>query len=142
LEKMLAQAGVERSRLPDNPTIDDAGYEGTFIGHFSVHERRLGLPAGTLKQFVRQEQMPSWIVWREVDRKMKRLSKAEGSSLADGWMVPFALYLDRVEADKRVCHCMREALESHPLVKAAYARVFRRKSFEDLTGQLEALAAA
>ena len=142
LEKLLAQAGVERSRLPPNPTIEDVGYEATFAGHFRVHERRLRLPVGTLKQFVRQEQVPSWIVWREVDRTMKRLRKAEGSSLADKWMVPFALYVDKFETDKRVCHCIREALPSHPLLKIVHARIFRRSSLEDLAGKLEALAGA
>jgi len=140
LEKLLAQSGVERSRLPPNPTIEDVGYEAHFIGTLRVHERRLNLPPGTLKKLVRQEQVPSWIIFRELDRTSKRVRKAEASSLADKWMAPFALYLDGFEADKRVVHCFREALLSHPLVPAAYQRIFRRRSLADLADKLEALA--
>jgi hypothetical protein len=139
--KMLSQFGVERSRLPPSPTIDDVGYETTFIGHLRVHERRLGLPPGTLKQFVSQDQVPSWIVWRETDRAMKRLRKAEASSLADKWMLPFALYIDAFEADKRVCNCVREAETSHPLLKRVQKNLFRRRSVEELDDKLTALAA-
>lgn len=39
LEKLLSHAGVERSRLPKNPTVEDGGYESTFVGQFCVHER-------------------------------------------------------------------------------------------------------
>lgn len=88
---------------------------------------------------MRQEQVPSWIVWREVDRAMKRLQKAEASSLADKWMVPFALYVDGFEADKRVCHCIRDALPSHSLLKTVHDHVFRRRNLEDLGEKLEAL---
>lgn len=141
VDSLLAQAGIERARLPPNATIDDVGYEATFIGQLRVHERRLKLPTGTLKQFVRQEQVPSWMVWREVDRAMRRLQKAEGSSLADKWMVPFALYIAAFEADKRVCHCIRDAARSEPLIERIENAVFRRRGSEDLVVTLERLAA-
>jgi hypothetical protein len=128
--------------LPHNPTIEDVGYEAMFVGHFRTHERRLNLPPGTLKRFVRQEQVPSWVVYREVDRMMKRLQKAEGSSLGDKWVVGFALYLDGLEVDQRVYHCIRQASKSHPLMRTVESRVFRRKSLSDLAMILERIAHA
>ena len=136
-EMLLTQAGVERSRLPPNPTIDDVGFEGLFILYLKTHERRLGLPRGTLKQFVRQEQVPSWIVWREVARTIRRLQKAEASTLNDKMIMPFALYIDGVEVDKRIRHCIREAVSFDPLMKIVDSRVFRRKNLTDLANQLE-----
>lgn len=141
IERLLAHSGVERERLPAEATIHDVGYEATFIGHLRVHERRLRLPRGALKQFVRQDQVPSWIVWREVDRAMRRLQKAEGSSLADKWMVPFALYVDRFEVDKRVFHCVRDAARSNPLLRRVQDRLFRRRSMEELAQTLAGFAA-
>lgn len=141
-ERLLTQAGVERSRLPPNPTIDDVGFEGLFTSYFKTHERRLGVPPGTLKQFVRQEQIPSWIVWREVARTIRRLQKAEASTLNDKMIMPFALYIDGVEVDKRTRHCIREAVPSDPLMKIVDSRTFRRKNFTDLGNQLEKIAEA
>jgi len=141
-EALLAQAGVERSRLPPKPTIDDVGFEYTFVGHLQTHERRLKLPQGTLKQFVRKEQLPSWIVWREVSRAIRRLPKAEASSLNDKMIVPFALYLDGVEVDKRIRNCIREASSTHPLMKITDAHVFRSKPLKALADHLESIAAS
>jgi hypothetical protein len=69
-DNLLRSGGIERNRLPANPTYGDAIYEATFIPALGVHERRLNLPAGTLRQFVRQDRLPSWIVWRQTNQAM------------------------------------------------------------------------
>jgi hypothetical protein len=93
VDNLLGLYGVERSRLPARPTHADVGYEAIFVAQHRVFERRLGLPTGTLRQSLRQEQLPSWVVWREVDREVKRLLRAEGSSLTDKMLLPFATEL-------------------------------------------------
>jgi hypothetical protein len=140
LEKILAEAGVERTRLPPKPTIDDIGFESIFIGYLKTHERRLNLPFGSLKQFICQEQVPSWLVWKEVARAIRRLRKSEASSFNDKLMLPFALYLDGVEVDKRIRNCVREAAPSDPLMGIVNDRVFRRKTLEDLAATLKKIA--
>jgi hypothetical protein len=141
LDNMLAMCGVERSRLPQKPTIEDIGYEAHFIGTLKIHERRLKLPPGTLHQFVTQDNVPSWVAWREVDRAVKRLAKAEGSSLNDKMMLPFALYVDALEVDKRIMDCVRQSASRSALVQQIRPRIFRRKSLADLITKLESLAA-
>lgn len=140
LEKLLAEAGVERSRLPLNPTIDDISFETIFIGYLKTHERRLNLPFGTLKQFIRQEQVPSWLVWKGLTRAIRRLRKAEASSFNDKLMLPFALYLDGVEVDKRIRNCVREGAPSDPFMGIVNERVFHRKTLKDLAASLKKIA--
>lgn len=143
VENLLRLYGVERSKLPLKPTHADVGYEAIFVGQHRVFERRLGLPGGTLRQSLRQEYLPSWMVWREVDREIKRnLKRAEGSSLADKMLLPFALYVDALEVDKRILHCVRQAAERCDLVKTTEARVFRTSNLSDLAAKLESLAAS
>jgi hypothetical protein len=91
LENMLRSAGVDRSRLPDGATIEDVAYESTFVGSLRIHERRLSLPPGALLLIARQELLPSWVIWREVNRATKKLHKAEGSLLHDAMTAPFGL---------------------------------------------------
>jgi len=140
-ENLLRSGGIERERLPPNPTYGDAVYEATFVPSLGVHERRLNLPAGTLRQFVRQDRLPSWIVWRQTTQAMKTLKKAEGSSLNDAMIVPFALYIDAVEVDKRVFHCVQQRRSRHPLMDRVVARLFCSKGLRDLASKLETMAA-
>jgi len=140
-ENLLRSGGIEREQLPPNPTYGDAVYEATFAPSLGVHERRLNLPAGTLRQFVRQDRLPSWIVWRQTNQSMKTLKKAEGSSLNDAMIVPFALYIDAVEVDKRVFHCVQQRRLRHPLMGKAAARLFCSKGLRDLASKLETMAA-
>lgn len=140
LENMLRSAGVERGRLPSEATIEDVAYEVTFVGSLRVHERRLSLPAGCLFQIARQESVPSWIVWREVHRAIKRIPKAEGSSQHDAMTVPFGLYVDALETDKRALEAVRQASTKHPAVQAIASRIFRSGDLNDLAGRIEALA--
>jgi hypothetical protein len=142
LENLLAESGVDRARLPNRPTIEDVGYEFQFIGHLKIHERRLKLPPGTLKQIARQENVPSWLVWREVDRAVKRLQKAEGSSLFDKMIVPFGLYLDGLEVDKRTMDCVRQAFRTHPLFSRLQPRIFRKGNLSDVARKLESLVSS
>lgn len=142
LEKLLEQAGVERGRLSENPTIGEVGEEATFMEYLKTHERRLNLPAGTIKNFVRREFLPSWIVRILVDQKIKKMQRAEGSSLNDKFMIPFAMYLDAFEADKRICDCVRRASKEHPFMATVNQRIFRRGSMTELAGRLEALEKA
>jgi hypothetical protein len=139
-ENLLRSAGIERDRLPPNPTYGDAIYETTFVPALGVHERRLNLPPGRLRQFVRQDRVPSWIVWRQTNQAMKTLKKAEGSSLNDAMIVPFALYIDAVEVDKRVFHCVQHRRSRHPLMDTVIARLFCSKGLRDLASKLETMA--
>ncbi len=141
LDNILEMCGVERSRLPHKPTIADIGYEAHFVGTLKIHERRLKLRPGTLHQFVRQDNVPSWVVWREVDRAVKRLAKAEGSSLNDKMILPFALYVDALEVDKRIMDCVRQSAPRSALVQQIQPRIFRRKKLADLITKLESLVA-
>lgn len=139
-ENLLHISGVERDRLPAEPTYGDAVYEATFQPALGVHERRLNLPPGTLRQFVRQDCLPSWIVWRQTNQAMKVLKKAEGSSLNDEMIVPFGLYIDAVEVDKRVFHCVHQRRSRHPLMQTVAARLFCSKGLSGLAARLEKFA--
>lgn len=140
VENLLKLYGVERERLPPRPTHGDIGYEAIFVAQHRIFERRLRLPPGALRESLRQENVPSWMVWREVDREIKRLARAEGSSLMDKMILPFALYLDALEVDKRIHHCVRQAAKRSPLVKQIEHKVFKSGGIDTLAAQLEGIA--
>jgi hypothetical protein len=137
---MLARDGVRRDRLPKKATIADVGYEAIFVKVMRKHESRLGLPSGAVDS-IRQDRLPSWIVWKEMDRSMKRhLRKAEGSSLIDKCIGPFGLYTDALELDKRGLESIRQGGSRHSLLRQLGEHTFRRRSWGDLVKQLEKIA--
>lgn len=86
--------------------------------------------------------IPSWIVWREVDRAMKNFPKAAASNLNDKSIIPFALYVDGLECDKRVRDLVKQATKRHALLGVVAKKLLGRTSYASLMQQLEQIAAA
>ena len=121
--------------------MEDMGRESHFRKLLELHESWLALPPGSLYPVVTQDMVPSWIVWREVDRAMKNSSKAAASNLNDMSIISFALYVDALECDKRVREFVRQAAGRHPLIAVMEKRLVKWKNYADLTQQLERIAA-
>ncbi len=141
-ERMLRLNNIERSRLPKNARMEDVGYEGIFRKHLELHETYLSLPPGQLHNQIRQDMVPSWITWREVDRAMKHFPKAAASNLNDRSIVSFALYVDSLECDKRIKDSVEQAARRHPLLAQIEKKLLNRKNYADLVTQLARIASA
>lgn len=69
--------------------------------------------------------VPSWIVWRELDRVVRSYGKADDGNLTDLMLAPLALYLEKVQVDGRTFDCARRAKKANPLLSYLQARMFR-----------------
>jgi hypothetical protein len=139
-ERLLRLNNVDHDRLSANATMRDVGYESHFCKLLALHEEWLDLPLGTLGSAIRQEMVPSWVVWREVDRAMKSSAKANASNVNDLSMIGFALYVDALECDKRVREFVRQGVTRHPLLAVVEKRLVKWKNYADLRRQLERIA--
>jgi hypothetical protein len=85
--------------------------------------------------------VPSWIVWRELDRIIRSYGKADDGNLTDLMLAPLALYLEKVQVDGRVFDCTRRAKKSNPLLSDLQAGMFRTtgSDHEKLYRELEKL---
>ncbi len=112
-----------------NPTNDDVGYEGIFVKQQEVIAEQLLQNKEELIARVRKEVVPSWVVWQEVDRRIKKLPKAESGNVNDKHMVGFGPYVDVINVDKRIADALRQASRKHSLLKLIYDRVPKRRGF-------------
>jgi hypothetical protein len=119
----LHQAGVSRDRLPPSPTVEDVGYEVLFLQQMRVITAGFSVSQAQLAARLRKEQIPSWLVWEQVDRRMKQLPRAEIGNVNDKHIVGFGLYVDVLNADKRVAEFLRQAGGHHALIHQVYLRV-------------------
>jgi len=122
---LVEHYGIEPSRLGKNPTFEDVGYEVIFRNRTLFYDQRLGKQPGFIYKSIRQEMVPSWIVWRELDRVVRSYGKADDGNLTDLMLAPLALYLEKVQVDRRIFDCARRAKESNPLLSGLQTRMFR-----------------
>ena len=136
LEQLLENFGIRLDRLPRNPRNEDVGYEGIFVAQMEIHAEQLLRNKAELLETIRKEEIPSWVVWQEIDRRIKNLKKAEIGNLNDKHIPAFGLYVDVLNVDKRIAEILRQAANDHPLLRRVYATVPKKRGF---SGMLDSL---
>jgi len=140
IDFLLKRFDVEPGRIPKQATVADVGEEAVFIKQLSIHERRLNLPPGSIRRIVRKEMLPSWLVWRDVDHAVKRLPKAESGNVNDKLIVPFGLYVDGLQLDKRIRNCVSEQARKSKLMAIIRSRLVSGGDYQRLASELDVIA--
>jgi hypothetical protein len=136
LEQLLDNFGVRLDRLPPDPSNEDVGYEGIFVAQMEIHAEQLLRDKTELLERIRKEAIPSWMVWQEIDRRIKALKRAEIGNLNDKHISAFGLYVDVLNVDKRIAEILRQAAKNHALLRRVYAAVPQARGFSGLLERL------
>jgi hypothetical protein len=137
---VITSYGVDESRLPPNATEDDVAFECIFLQNLRLHARRLLLPFEDIASVAYQDKMPSWIVWREINRLTPRLENAEAGNVNDQNIAAFGPYLDSLQVDKRTKHLVDQCRSKHPLLESLFGRLFTNTNYVKLATILEGIA--
>jgi hypothetical protein len=140
IDALLKVYGVDRERLPKNPTVADVGDEAVFIKQLSINESQFRLPNGALQQVIRKEMLPSWVVWSGLSRALLKLPKAESGNLNDKSIVPFGLYVDSLQVDKRIRDAIRRVARSSKLFATLQSKLFEGTDYKRLCEEIDDLA--
>jgi len=129
--------GIRKERLPKNPTIGDAGMEAIFVANIGLHGQRMGIDPATLLQKVRKEQLPSWVIWEGLLRKMRTADETTGSNLHDRHLASFGPYVDVLHVDKRTKGFLKELAQGRDvphqeLFQQVFQKAPRRNGLEGL----------
>ena len=133
----LHRAGVFRDRLPPSPTVEDMEYEAAFVQQMHVITDGFSGSQVQSAARLRKEQIPSWVVWEQVDRRMKQLPRAEIGNVNDKHIVGFGLFVDVLNVDKRVAECLRQAAGHHAIIAQIYRRVLVGRGLSGLIERLK-----
>jgi hypothetical protein len=90
-----------------------------------------------LVRSVRKEQLPSWLIWQEIDRRMKQFPRAEIGNVNDRQILSFSPYIDVLNVDKRVAELLRQAATSHEILNRVYQRIPPGRGFKGLVDHLK-----
>jgi hypothetical protein len=136
-ELWFKEGGVDRSRLPKNPKTEDFFYEHFFQQCVGSQTRLLISEEKEKIRSIRKEQLPSWMVWQELDMRMRQLPKAEIGNIEDREIASFIPYVDLVNVDKRVREIFRQLSRENQLFSEAYKRVPEKPGVPGLIEALE-----
>jgi hypothetical protein len=136
VDAMMARDGVSRERLPESPTFEDMTNEAVFVAQIGINARNLLIPREEVLTRVRKEQIPSWVIWQEIDSRMKQFPLAEVGNVNDRYIVAFGPYVDVLNVDKRVAEILRQAGQRSTLLQSVRARVPTKAG---LSGLIEGL---
>jgi hypothetical protein len=136
VEEWLKQGRVDRSRLPAKATTEDFVYEGAFAMWMDSHTKFLVGDKKERMRSIRKEQLPSLVIWQELDRRIRRMPKAELGNVADRHIASFVPYIDLINVDKRIAEIFRQLNKQNKLFFEAYKRVPKKPG---LPGLIEAL---
>jgi len=129
---MLEIHGVDARRLPPNPTIGDAAYEGVFAKQMTVIARKMSVSHDVIMAAVPQSSMPSWVVWRALDETIKQHLKAHGSNLIDKHIAAGGPYLEGMEVDKRIREYVRRKSKKNRAMSLLHQELLNRSPYSDL----------
>src|SRR5207253_2567476 len=116
------------------------GEEAVFIKQLSINESHFGLPSGSLQQVIKKEMLPSWVVWQGLSRALLKLPKAESGNLNDKSIVPFGLYVDCLQIDKRIRDAIRRAAQGSKLFDMLQSKLCKVADYEGLRTEIDKLA--
>jgi len=133
--------GVRVDRLPVNPTLGDAGSEAIFVANLKLHAERMKVSFEELFASIRKEQLPSWVIWDGLRKKMSNAQRTSGSNLTDRFLACFGPYVDILQVDRRNKDFLRQlATSGSGSERRLFEEVFRKvPEGNGLAGLVEAI---
>jgi hypothetical protein len=106
----------------------------------ATHEKRMSLPDGAAYNTLTRHMLPSLVAWFELDQAARsNMPTPQGSNMIDFPLAAFALYIDKVQVDRRVLHQAEMAANKNSFLRRVRANLFRTRDLKDLLGVLNSL---
>jgi hypothetical protein len=124
LEKFINIYGVKLHQITSKTTVGDLGYIAIYNAKSKQIAEILNLSAHEIESLP-QENIPSWIIWREIDKMMKNEPRAHGSNVIDKHVSILALYVDIFITDKRVSNYFRQLKQQKPILSGYFNKIIK-----------------
>jgi hypothetical protein len=137
-ELVSSVLGVDLSRLPAKATRNDFVVETLYRSRMASHEKRMRLPDGVTYRQISRDRVPSMVAWFAFDHAAKSNQPiAEGSNMIDFPLAALALYIDKVQVDRRILHQAQMIARKNPFLERIRENVFRTRDRRSLLGVLK-----
>jgi hypothetical protein len=139
-DMVVKALGLNLTRLPAGSTQHDFILETLFRSRMAIHERRMTLPDGAAYNALTRHMLPSFVAWFAFDQAARsNMPTPQGSNMIDFPLAAFALYIDKVQVDKRVLHQAEMAARQNPFLERVKRNLFRTADLKSLLSALKSL---
>ena len=98
------------------------------------------LPDRAAYKALSRHMVPSLVAWFAFDQAAKsNMPTAKNENMIDFLLAAFALYVDKVQVDKRVFHQAEMAANKNPFLERIKANMFRAKDLKSLLNVLKSI---
>ena len=99
--KFIRASGIEEKYISPDWTIGEFGYFSIFVKKLEVISRSFSLNKDSVLQHPLSK-FPSWHIWVELDKCIRKEKYASGSNIIDKYLGSFSIYADLLIVDKRI----------------------------------------
>jgi len=132
INDFLRGFGVRPDQVNDKTTVWEIGQVAIFNAQMKLLAENGNIRHDEVFR-VNPKRVPSWIIWRELNEKMKADYRATGSSMSDRYHSSFISYVDKFQCDKRVHHYLGISKStSEPIIRAKTIS-FKVKDYSSLS---------
>ncbi|ESW67202.1 hypothetical protein X771_15145 [Mesorhizobium sp. LSJC277A00] len=136
--RILQAWGFDLSDIGPDTTLGDIGDMAVFRRKLEVLNVKLRLPWPELIARVKEDRLPSGIIYNAIRRFHPNTHEWDGSELTDRYLACLAAYADVTYVDKRTYEAFRLARQKSETFAALARHVEKAGSYDAIPGQLAA----
>ena len=121
VERFLKPFNISPNEIKNFKTFDQIEYLAIYKKRLDVIARKFDDSKRSNILMIREENCPSWLLWRELHKIRCKAERASGSDLYDSYLACLSYYVDLTVVDKRTHEYLgqitRKSKELAPLIK-------------------------
>jgi hypothetical protein len=134
--RILEISGVALSEIGPETTVSDVGNMAVFRRKLELLNEQLNLPWPELKARVKEDRLPSGVIYNAIARYHPDTREWNGSELADRYLACLAAYADVTYVDKRTHEASRQAKQKSPAFASLVRHIEKAGGYSEIAEQL------
>jgi hypothetical protein len=129
---LLWEHGIDESSLDSSMTMEDLGFLTVFATRLKLLGARLRPPKVLSVRDLGMDDLPSWLIYRELMRLHSREHRIKGSNMGDSEIAGIALYADTCVVDKRTHNHLNQSRKRIPALGKRIDRFKKASNYRHL----------
>lgn len=130
--ELLLEHGINEDSLDPSMTMEELGFLTVFARRLRLLGELLQPPKSLSTEDVAMEDLPSWLIFRELMRAHARELRVKGSNMGDSEIAATGLYADLCIVDKRTLSHLSQSRRRIPALNQMLNRFKKASSYRDI----------
>lgn len=136
--ELLFEYGIDEELLDPLMTMEDFGFLTVFARRLQLLAEMLRPPRLLTLQEIKSEDLPSWLIYRELMRAHGRECRVAGSNMGDSDIASVGLYADMCVVDKRTHNHLRQSRRRIPSLSIFLNRYTKASHYSTVLNRIPA----